>query len=191
MDKNKKMIAVIVAAMLLYFVINKNYGNNSSGNGNNGNSNTSGKKDLRLLSGTQTMRNDSQGQGHYGASRKKTDKKTGKTIRYKHNGLDLIVTEGDTIIAPFDGKVVRYGYPYNDTKDYQLIVIENNDGTIKMKIMYVTPVRVVGESFSKGVILATAQKISSRYNAAMKDHIHIEVYDNDVRKDPADYLQLN
>lgn len=112
------------------------------------------------------IRSDGYGQGRFGASRD-----GGKR---KHNGLDLVVTTGETIYSPIAGKVVRYSNPYPNDSRYTGLHIQNGEYLVKM--WYLTPTVKPGQEIDRGQAIGKAQKISTKYGAGMVDHVHIEVW---------------
>lgn len=126
------------------------------------------------------LRSDSMGEGQYGASR------SGGTR--KHQGIDLIVTPGQKVFAPFRSKVVRYASPYGnaDTR-FSGILIQGLDkwSDYSIKIFYMIPSVPVGSEIPQGGQIGKAQAISTKYGSAMLDHIHVEVRQNDNLIDPS------
>lgn len=118
---------------------------------------------------------DPTGYGWFGASRSNGTR--------KHKGWDVIVTPGQKIKSPIDGKVVRLGQAYTSTKRFKLIVIRNS--IYEFKLMYLEPV-----PFEKGFVLKAgeyigrAQSISSYWGKKMTDHLHIEVKKHGLLTDP-------
>lgn len=134
-----------------------------------------------LLSGRQVMRNDSEGHGHFGASRGSR----------KHKGVDLVVIPGATVYSPINGKVVRAVKPYADDDVLSGILI---DGTgehegFQFKILYIKPDAVlIGNSVTKGQRIGIAQAVSRKHGAAMTDHIHVEFIAMGQLADPTKFL---
>lgn len=111
------------------------------------------------------IRMDPKGDGHFGSGR------TGHT----HQGTDFLVSGGNPVYSPIDGKIVRYGYAYKDSTTYRNIVIHGEG--VEIKIMYArlaTGVQV-GDRVSRGQRIGTAQAVSQRYGGPpMRDHLHVE-----------------
>lgn len=126
-----------------------------------------------------SIRSDSQGDGHYGSRRSGGAR--------KHNGVDLLVSEGQSVFAPFDGVIERVAYPYASDKRWKGFLLASDSG-LKLKVFYVTLVVDVGQRVKKGERIAVAQAISKKYSASMKDHIHVEVHLNNVAIDPTDWV---
>lgn len=119
----------------------------------------------RVLAGPQIVRIDPSGNGHFGSRR--TD--------HTHQGTDLLVTLGELVFSPVDGRVVRFGFPYAGDPSYRLIELEG-DGLL-VKLMYVLPLVGLkpGDPVSNGQAVGYAQAVSLKYGAPMRDHIHVEV----------------
>jgi len=111
------------------------------------------------------IRRDGAGQGHYGAAR--GDR--------KHKGVDLECIPGQPVCSPIEGKIVRVAYPYEDTKKYSGVVVEN--GKIRVKLFYLHPImKKIGKQVHAGDHIGTAQDITKRYpDAEMIPHIHLEI----------------
>ena len=113
------------------------------------------------------IRVDSKGDGRFGSSRSGGSR--------DHNGIDLVVTPGETIYSPIEGKVIRYSSPYPDDSRYSGIHIQNEKYLVKM--WYLSPNQVKpGQQVARGQAVGTAQKISTKYGAGMVDHVHVEVW---------------
>ena len=119
--------------------------------------------------GSLEIRNDKLGAGYYGASRKSS---TGR--KYSHKGVDLVISLGNGVIAPFDGATIRRVRPYED-ENYNGILIINH--TYECTILYFEPNRLIEEWVQQGQVIGYAQDISKRFEryADMKPHLHIEV----------------
>ena len=113
----------------------------------------------------QRVRMDAKGDGHFGSSRK----------GHVHQGVDLLVNEGDPVASPIDGRIVRYSSAYQDTAVYRNIVIHGEG--IEVKIMYATlaPGLHIGDPVRRGQLVGEAQAVSRKYGGPpMKDHLHVE-----------------
>lgn len=146
---------------------------------------------LNLLSGKKfppigkqnKIRIDGYGDGRFGASRDQ-----GKR---QHDGIDLVVTPGESISSPITGKIVRYAYPYPDDSRYSGVHIQNDEYLVKM--FYLSPVLAKpGQQVTQGQAIGVAQKISTKYGSGMIDHVHVEVWPNGGNKaiDPAPLFGL-
>ncbi len=137
-----------------------------------------------IVSPYQKMRNDSKGDGFFGASRG----------RRTHNGLDIIVTSGSAVYSPIEGVVFRKAYPYGTTRGnaqwegFVILGVGDYRG-YEVKIFYTRPF-VMGDYVFPGDIVGVAQDISRKYSPAMIDHVHIEVRRNGQLIDPAKLFKL-
>lgn len=128
------------------------------------------------------IRSDGYGSGYFGASRDQ-----GKR---KHNGIDLVVTPGESILSPITGKILKYSYPYPG-ESFSGVHIQNDEYLVKM--WYLSPVLVKpGQQVTQGQAIGVAQKISTKYGSGMIDHVHVEVWPNGLGKaiDPAPLFGL-
>ena len=116
-----------------------------------------------------TVRNDAMGHGHFMASRSGGSR--------QHKGIDYEVVKGQAIYSPISGKVTRTAQPYANDKKYSGIVIQNNRYVVKIFYMK-TDLSLIGQNVVVGQKIGLAQSISEKYSSAMKDHIHIEVYED-------------
>lgn len=127
------------------------------------------------------VRNDSQGKGHYGAKR-------GNRLHY---GVDWLVTKGEAVYAPADGKLVRIAYP--DANDYSKsgFLFKEDATGIEHKVFYAVPdYLLIGKSVKAGQKIATAQSVSEKYGLPkMKDHIHHEMKLNGTYLNPEQELK--
>lgn len=125
----------------------------------------SGNKKLKLLT-VQQLRSDSWGSGAYGAKRKNR----------KHKGIDLIVTPGEKIFAPFNGEFIRVARPYSGDSFYSGALLKSDDGQ-EIKIFYFEPAISPGK-ITRGQVIGYAQNIADKYGSTMKPHIHVEAYNS-------------
>ncbi len=77
-----------------------------------------GSKRFHSIGKQNKIRSDGYGDGRFGASRDQ-----GKR---QHEGIDLVVTPGESILSPITGKIVRYAYPYPDDSRYSGVHIQND-----------------------------------------------------------------
>jgi murein DD-endopeptidase MepM/ murein hydrolase activator NlpD len=128
------------------------------------------------------IRKDASGDGHYGASR------SGGTR--PHNGVDLLVTKGQQVFAPFSGTITKQAYPYADDRKYTGVHLTRQDG-VKLKVFYMLPkTGIIGKSVNAGDIIGTAQAISEKYGPPMKDHIHLEIWKDGKVTNPQEFFNL-
>lgn len=137
----------------------------------------------KVTSQTELRNCDSYGCGDFGASRTNS--------AGTHQGLDIIVYQGESIYAPFESIVTRFGYPYANDTSYRLVEFKGI-GSYKgyvCKVMYVNNnSEIVGQTVSKGQFITTAQDISKKYGSGMIPHLHIELRINGQLVDPQKYL---
>lgn len=117
----------------------------------------------------QVLRNDTEGEGHFGASRG----------RRTHNGIDILVTPGSAVYCPIEGYMERIAYPYGTSRRNKEWLGCAIQGTglyrgYEVKIFYMEPF-LLGEYVYPYDIIGKAQAISDRYSSQMKDHLHVEV----------------
>ena len=123
------------------------------------------------------MRNDSSGFGFFGAWR------SGQTR--KHKGTDVLVYKGQPIYSPFTGTITRTYKAYANDDKYKGIEIISTDQKYKVKIMYCTLIGVsLPKTIKQGELVAYAQSISEKYGGPMKDHVHLELYEDGLLVDP-------
>lgn len=94
----------------------------------------------------------------------------------RHRGVDFVATEGCTVTAPCDCKVMRIGWCYSDDPKYRLVVLDA--GELEIRLLYVEPTVQVGDVLRTGDPVGEAQNISLRYSrpgAEMVNHVHMEV----------------
>lgn len=127
------------------------------------------------------VRNDSEGQGHFGAKR-------GNRLHY---GVDWLVEKGEAIFSPTDGKLVRMAYP--DANDYSKsgFLFKEDATGIEHKVFYAIPdYSLIGKNVKAGQKIATAQSVSEKYGLSkMKDHIHHEMTLNGNQLNPEEELK--
>ena len=118
------------------------------------------------------IRNDSEGQGHYGASRKKTFR--GKTIHYTHKGTDYLATEGQEIVAPFDMLLERYSKPSIKFPRESGIKWSTHQGNGKM--FYFEPNLIhIGSIVPQGMVIGIAMDLKPYYGSKISNHIHFQI----------------
>lgn len=119
------------------------------------------------------------GCGHFGASR------SGGTRT--HRGIDIVAVPGETIFSPITGNVKRYPIPYANDSRYSGIEIENS--TYRILMFYLKPTVSIGSVVLASQPIGTAQNISAKHGAAMRNHVHVEVYKNGVLIDPTNMFK--
>lgn len=124
------------------------------------------------------IRKDSGGDGNYQSSR--TNEKG------VHQGVDLSVTVGQPIYAPFEGMIVRKALPYTNDSRYSGLLLSGDFGQ-EVKIFYINPLKV-GERVNGGELIGTAQNIRAKYTRNVTNHIHIEYRQDGILTDPTNFL---
>ena len=139
-------------------------------------------------------RNDALGLGHYGAPRGSRT----------HKGIDFAVFPGSLILAPVNGIITKYGYPYRDDLSWRYIEITQSDcapyvtteedkgdcaicgrAHPRHRLFYVAMVEVYpGEHVYKGQKIGYLQNIAQRY-PGMTPHVHYEIKINKRYIDPS------
>lgn len=126
------------------------------------------------------IRVDKRGNGYFDANR------TG----YKHEGIDLLVSVGQTIYAPFGGTITRRFLVYAGDANYTGVELVSTDQTRRAKLMYMDST-LIGQKVRAGQAIGTAQQISKKYGGAtsgMLDHLHFELRENGVLVNPISYF---
>lgn len=113
-----------------------------------------------------------------------------KTLdRYRfHEGMDFNCAAGTDVLAAVDGTVKSIS-----TKDVlygAVITVEHADGvTTVYKFIDPEETLKVGDKVSQGSIIGTVAVATGVENAE-GDHLHFEVYKNNIMQDPDDYLDI-
>jgi murein DD-endopeptidase MepM/ murein hydrolase activator NlpD len=119
------------------------------------------------------VRKDGWGSGSFSAGRGKRT----------HQGVDYEIEPDAQILSPVDGVVTNHSVPYPGDKKFRGIQITTFDKK-EVKIFYCKPLARLGAKVKKGDVVATAQDVSSKYNALQKDveakglmkpHLHVEL----------------
>ncbi len=124
------------------------------------------------------IRQDSSGSGNFWKSR----------LGHYHEGIDLECVQGETVFSPITGKIIRKAYPYSTDKRFEGCVIENE--TSEVKIFYMVCNRV-GQEVKAGEPIGVTQAINTKYSAAMKNHIHLEIRENGILQNPEVVYQIS
>jgi hypothetical protein len=132
----------------------------------------------------QKMRNDTRGDGYFGASRG----------RRMHNGLDIITVPHSAVYCPIEGIMKRVAYPYGTGGSNERWTGCVIDGIgpyrgYEVKIFYMEPF-LMGEFVYPNDIIGKAQAISDKYSPDMIDHLHVEVRYHNQLIDPASLFDL-
>lgn len=105
-----------------------------------------------------------------------------------HKGMDFSAPAGTEVLATVDGTVK--GVYTNDRRFGGYIVIEHADG-VRTVYKYVDPVEslTAGDTVNRGDVIAKVATATGSENAE-GDHLHFEVYKNNIMQDPDTYLKL-
>lgn len=120
------------------------------------------------------------GCGEFGASR-------GSRL---HRGHDFVVTPGESVRSPIQGRISRHARPYsNDTRYSGVEIIGSGPHQgLRIKMFYLAPGLQVGTTVKPGQAIGVAQNIATKHGQAMKPHIHLELYYNDQAVDPLPFF---
>jgi len=122
------------------------------------------------------------GCGHFGASRGSRT----------HKGLDLVSTPGAYAFSPIDGVITKHGYPYAKHLEYRYIEITNDE--FRVRLFYCElreDLFEVGDEVCQGDGIGICQDIAKLYDTddkRMKNHLHLEIYQDKELLDPANYV---
>ncbi len=105
-----------------------------------------------------------------------------------HEGMDFKCDAGAEVLAAVDGTVKSVST--NDMLYGAVITIEHADG-ITTVYKFIAPVENLkeGDKVSRGDVIATVATAVGTENAD-GDHLHFEVFKNNVMQDPDDYLDI-
>jgi hypothetical protein len=112
---------------------------------------------------------DAWGSGEFGASR------DGGTR--PHLGVDYVVSEGDTIYAPFDMEIYDTSQPYRNNTFFTGIKYDTkvNGVDFNGRMWYFIPYPdIIGSVVTKGQPIGVAQSLQSKY-PGITDHIHLQL----------------
>lgn len=129
---------------------------------------------------------DAAGSGAFGSSRKRKRNGVWQSVPAAHQGLDILTRPGQIIASPITGKIIAVGVAYSDDNRYSSIMIQGDDQcyqSIRVKLLYVQPNVVQGQTVIRGQSIGLSQNISLKYSDA-NNHVHIEVYFNGVVQNP-------
>lgn len=117
------------------------------------------------------IRNDTAGSGNFWQSR----------IGRYHEGIDVLCEKGETVYAPISGTIERKVYPYQTDKRFEGCLIKN--GAIEIKLFYMVCSKI-GQNVEKGEVIGVCQAIATKYGVGMKNHLHIEIRQDNVLINP-------
>jgi len=118
---------------------------------------------------------DSQGSGHYGASR-------GSRV---HNGIDIACYPKSVVLSHVAGTVTKIGYPYADKLEFRYVEI-TDESSLRHRFFYVDPLVKVGWPVKVGDQLGMTQELPY---SGITQHVHYEIKNNEGNfLDPNDYI---
>ena len=105
-----------------------------------------------------------------------------------HKGMDFVCAAGTEVLATVDGTVK--GVYTNDRLYGAYVTIEHADG-ITTVYKYIEPAQNLkaGDTVSRGDVIGKVATATGAENAE-GDHLHFEVYKNNIMQDPDTYLKL-
>ena len=104
-----------------------------------------------------------------------------------HNGIDLQVASGSKVYSILDGEVVDV---YSNVLEGTVVVVEHLDGIKSCYGSLGSDVTVeVGDKVSRGDELGVVST-SANSEADAGAHLHFSMFENDVKIDPAAYLNI-
>jgi murein DD-endopeptidase MepM/ murein hydrolase activator NlpD len=112
------------------------------------------------------VRNDPIGEGYWHAPR-------GNRL---HLGVDFLLPEGpgQPIVAPHEGIVVRYSFPYASDPQYSGLYIKGH--SVESYLWYLMPsAHLIGRQVAQGRIIGYAQDISKKYGVDCRPHVHWQI----------------
>lgn len=120
---------------------------------------------------------DAWGSGAFGAPRG----------RRAHRGVDIVVAEGDVILAPFGGLLVREARPYDEDDRFSGLLLRGRGRWLgwEAKLFYLQPRRP--GPVRRGQIIGRAQNIALKY-PGITPHVHLELWREGAAVDPTPYL---
>ncbi len=132
-----------------------------------------------MLGKLPVRRQDSYGEGHFGAQRSKLVK--GDIVYYEHEAIDYCCYPGTKVLAPVSGIVTKLGYPYGDDLAFRYVEVTAIDA-LRYRTFYIEPSVKLGEAVMMGeTIIGVSQRLGERYPAndrhkyPITEHIHFEI----------------
>lgn len=117
---------------------------------------------------------DSEGCGHFGASRGSRT----------HKGIDYACYPETEIFPVVRGIVTKLGYPYADDLSFRYIQVTDEEER-DWRYFYVEPDVEVGDFVSPSNTIGTVQDLTSRY-PDITNHVHLEVRSGNEFLNPED-----
>jgi len=138
-----------------------------------------------FLRGPLVMRHDTEGGGHWRASRGSRD----------HLGIDIECIAGEAILSPIKGKVTKHGWPSSSKPNLRYVEVTGSgaDDEYRVRLMYstISDSIDVNDAVERGDPIGIAQAVSVEYGLPnMKDHVHFELFlnGNTTKVDPTHYV---
>lgn len=97
-----------------------------------------------------------------------------------HEGIDLVMSPGQVLLAPEDCEFVRIADPYLDKRDSVLSgFVLRMHGGLRIKVLYCLPstALAVDTPIHAGDLIAVTQSMQHLY-PGITDHIHVEHFDS-------------
>lgn len=108
-----------------------------------------------------------------------------------HEGIDLVATPGEEVVAPVPCYFVRWADPYVDKRDAVLFgCLLRTVDSWNIKMLYMKPTEEMknGMLVKRGQVIGHAQSLQHLY-PGITDHIHVELYrPSGERIDPTGYF---
>lgn len=106
----------------------------------------------------------------------------------QHQGMDFACAAGTEVLAAVDGTVKNV---FTGHMLYGSWIEIEHENDIKTVYMYVTPTAGLkaGDKVNRGDVIGTVMAATGQEVEA-GDHLHFEVYKNNIMQDPDDYLKL-
>ena len=134
-------------------------------------------KDLKLFGevlNPMIIRDDKGGSGWFGSGR----------VGHVHQGTDFVCRPGQSVYAPFAGRIIRSAKPYPGDDRWNGLVMLSDQDNYECKLFYCTLAEDIGEHVERGQLIAFAQAISGKYSSGVTDHVHIEVRQKGIILNP-------
>ena len=114
------------------------------------------------------IRNDVGGAGYFGAPRKKIS--DGKTIRYRHRGVDYVCIPKQEVWMPFTAVIIRYKNPYEGYHG----VLFRGKGMVGTLFYVDVDKEMIGKQLKEGEVVGVAEDLSKKYSNILP-HIHFQI----------------
>ncbi len=116
-----------------------------------------------VLGGQSSRRTDAHGSGQYGASRGSRT----------HKGIDIVTKEGQAILSPIDGMVVKESRPYKDKPSVTGLLIRGTGEWADYEIKIFYALGLFSGPVKAGQPVAIAQDLTKLY-PDITNHVHVE-----------------